>query len=439
MRGLRKSGTTPPTISPSSTSSTACQNKRRRMVRESTPGARPVLARCAGCALPLPRTPSPERGACRRRAPSSIGGATTTTAVEDLVASRGRAMRNAGMRDDIPRRCAECALAAGRAIRDLVHAMPPHERAVVRVSLLKPHGGYGARHVDAAAEEMGLAHLEALAKDLGCVVAVLIDPATGATHRIGRGSETIWASMDAIDGTVKVAGLGAPEPDRVRLANDGAWAAGFAFTLPTTRALAELTFGDFVIAVVVDGNPSRYGTYPQDLVALPGAHGLVTWEATEEPWRRVHTASSDDLGQLWAYLDVFQAHDRDTRLPGDEALGVELYRLLSRRHEGGAFDVLRQYANLSALPRVLFGWREPPVWVESQGGAFVVVNENVPNLIPSVPLVLGAGGVSVDFSGRPLAARPLSAGRTSVLHAANTGVSRRILALIAAAAVAARR
>lgn len=335
------------------------------------------------------------------------------------------------MDDAAARACADAALETGREIRALVHAMDPRARAEPRTPLLKPHGGYGARHVDAAAEELGLARLERLAQALDCAVALLVDPVAGATHRIGSGARTIWASMDAIDGTVKVAGLGAPHPERVRLGNDGGWAAGFAFTLPTERGLAELTFGDFVVAVVVDGNPTRYRAYPQDLVTLPAPDGsLCTWEATERPWRRVFTTTSTDLGQLWAYLDVFQAHDLDTRRPGDDALGVELYRLLTNRHDGGAFDVLRQYANLSALGRVLFGWREAPVWVESQGGAYLVVNENVPNLIPSLPLVAGAGGVSVDFAGRPLRTRSLAAGRTSVLHAANADVCGRVLDLV---------
>src|SRR6185369_13746280 len=113
-----------------------------------------------------------------------------------------------------------------------------------------------------------------------------------------------------------------------------------------------------------------------------------------------------------------------------ERVGVELYRLLTDRHGGGAFDVLRQYANLSALGRILFGWREPPVWIESQGGAYVVVNENVPNLIPAVPLVAGAGGVSVDFEGEALRARPLTDGRTSVIHAANAGLAMCLVALV---------
>jgi len=236
--------------------------------------------------------------------------------------------------------------------------------------------------------------------------------------------------MDAIDGTVKVAGLGERLADRARIANDGGWAAGFAFTEPTERGLDELTFGDFVVAVVVDGNPTRWRAYPQDLVAHPTHDALVTFEATERPWRRVFTTTSTELGQLWSYLDVFQAYDLDTRQPGDDAVGIELYRLLTDRHRGGAFDVLRQYANLSALGRVLFGWRDPPVWLESQGGGYLVVNENVPNLIPSVPLVAGAGGISVDFAGRSLRERPLAAGRTSVLHAANEPLCRRLLEIV---------
>jgi fructose-1,6-bisphosphatase/inositol monophosphatase family enzyme len=79
---------------------------------------------------------------------------------------------------------------------------------------------------------------------------------------------------------------------------------------------------------------------------------------------------------------------------------------------------------------VLFGWREPPVWLESQGGAYVVVNENLANLIPAVVLVAGAGGVSVDFDGRPLRERGLAAGRTSVIHAANDTLCRQVLALV---------
>ncbi len=308
--------------------------------------------------------------------------------------------------------------------------MDPRERARERLPLLKPHGGYGARHVDAEAEGVGLGHLEQLSADVECAIELIVDPVTGLTHRLGRGSRTIWASMDAIDGTVKVAGLGERLDDRVRLACDGGWAAGFAFTEPTERELGDLSFGDFVVAVVVDGNPTRWRAYPQDLVARPTPDGPATFEVTGRPWRRVFTTTSTRLEQLWAFLDVFQAYDLDTRQAGDEAIGIELYRLLTDRHQGGAFDVLRQYANLSALGRVLLGWRDPPVWLESQGGGYLVVNENVPNLIPSIPLIAGAGGVSVDFEGHLLAERRLAAGRTSVLHAANEPLCQRLLAIV---------
>jgi hypothetical protein len=337
------------------------------------------------------------------------------------------------MDDTLPRACAGAALVAGRAIRRLVHTMDPLRRGDPCTPRLKPGGGHGARRVDADAEALGLQHLDVLARTIDCAIEVLVDPAAGLTHRIGHGTRTVFASLDAIDGTVKVAGLGPPRADRVRLANDGGWAAGFAFTAPTERPLGEIAFGDFTVAVVVDGNPTRHRAYPQDLVTLPSAVGPVTWEVTGQPWRRVFTTTASDLGQLWAYLDIFQAYDLDTCQPGDDALGVELYRLLTNRHEGGAFDVLRQYANLSALGRVLFGWREEPVWVESQGGAYLVVNENVPNLIPSVALVAGAGGVSVDFAGRRLVDRPLAAGRTSVIHAANQALCGRVLDIVAAA------
>jgi hypothetical protein len=330
--------------------------------------------------------------------------------------------------DRTARACADAALRAGREIRELVHAMPPAERGRPTRSLLKPKGGYGARHVDARAEAVGLAHLERLAHELGIGIELLVDPGTLLTHRIGRADgPRIWASMDAIDGTVKVAGLGTPAADRVRLANDGGWAAAFAFTPPVDTAAEDLVLGDFTVAVVVDGNPPRWRVYPQDLIVI----GAQTFEASETGERGVFTTTSEDLSQLWVFLDVFQAYDLATRREGDEAVGVELYRLLTDRHHGGAFDVLRQYANLSALGRMLFGWREPPVWVESQGAACIVVNENMANLLPAVPLVAGAGGVSVDFDGEPLAKRRLAAGRTSIIHAANEPLCRKLIEIVA--------
>jgi hypothetical protein len=148
---------------------------------------------------------------------------------------------------------------------------------------------------------------------------------------------------------------------------------------------------------------------------------------------RVFTSTQTTLAQSVVYLDGFQAFDRQSAAAGDEALIVALYARLLDRHAGGAFDVWRQYGNLSALLRLLLGWRGARPWIESQGGAFVVVNENLANLVPAVPLVLGAGGCAVDFAGRPVAARRLTEGRTSVVYAANEVLLEAVLATIRAA------
>jgi hypothetical protein len=332
----------------------------------------------------------------------------------------------------IPQACAGAAVAAGRRIRELVHAMPPVERARPCRSILKPDGGYGAKQVDAAAEAVGIEHLERLSEEIGHPIELLVESKPLTSHRIGRprNGGVVWASMDAIDGTVKVAGLGVSNARRVAIGNDGGWAAAFAFTTPTEKDASALTLGDFAVAVIVDGNPTRYRTYPQDLVVTPGADDLETVEVTDDLSRRVFTSASTDLGQAMVFLDVFQAYDLATRRLGDEALGVALYRLLTDRHSGGAFDVVRQYANLSALGRVMLGWRDADVWLESQGAAYLVVNENLANLIPSVAVIAGAGGLSVDFDGRPLRARRLADGRTSVIHAANPVVCRVVLDLV---------
>ncbi len=224
----------------------------------------------------------------------------------------------------------------------------------------------------------------------------------------------------------------------IRLANDGGWGVGFACTAPTRAAVEALRIGDFVVAAVVDGNPTRVRVHPHEVVTVPVDGAPASIDMSDRPAvvaalrgaPRVFTSTQTTLAQAVVYLDSFQAFDRNTQLAGDEALVVELYRRLINRHEGGAFDVWRQYGNLSALLRMLLGWRGERPWIESQGGAFVVVNENFANLIPAVPLMLGAGGCSVDFSGRPLADRRLVEGRTSVIHAANEVLRDRLLAIV---------
>lgn len=346
-------------------------------------------------------------------------------------------------RDPVLERCALAALAAGRAIREAAHAMPPAERGRPAPAALKP-GEQIVLAVDAAAEAVALAHLQRLSAEIGCPVALVADATRGSLLTVGGGGsgERVYAMLDAVDGTIKIGGLGnAPDGSAVRLANDGGWGVGFACTAPTRAGLDELRLGDFAVAALVDGNPTRVCVHPHEVVTVPGDGEPVSVDMSDRPAvraalrraPRVFTSTQTALAQAIVYLDGFQAFDRHTHLPGDEALTAELYRRLINRHEGGAFDVWRQYGNLSALLRMLLGWRGTRPWIESQGGAFVVVNENLANLVPAVPLILGAGGCSVDFAGHPLAARRLVDGRTSVIHAANEVLRDRLLAIVRAA------
>lgn len=346
-------------------------------------------------------------------------------------------------RDPLLQRCALAGLAAGRAIRDVVHAMPPADRGRPAPAALKP-GETIVLAVDAAAEAVALAHLERLSADLDCPIALIADATRGDLLTVGAGGghERVYAMLDAVDGTIKVGGLGNPaDGSAVRVANDGGWGVGFACTAPTRAGFDALRLGDFAVAALIDGNPPRVRAHPHEVVTVPVDGEPVSVDMSDRPAvraalrraPRVFTSTQTTLAQAVVYLDGFQAFDRHSRLPGDEALVVELYRRLINRHEGGAFDVWRQYGNLSALLRLLLGWRGPRPWIESQGGAFLVVNENLANLVPAVPLILGAGGCSVDFAGRPLATRRLVDGRTSVIHAANEVLRDHLLAVVRAA------
>jgi hypothetical protein len=338
--------------------------------------------------------------------------------------------------------CAATGVRAGRAIRAALQELPPAQRATPSASPLKPVVRELARYVDRLGDTIGIEHLEQLARRTGLRIDLVVDPGSGTVRSIGSSGgdpRAIFAYMDAVDGTIKIGGLGNDlRGRRLRVANDGGWAAALAFTLPTARSLDRLRVGDFGVAAVVDGNPPRYRAYPSELAVVPGPGGpaahdvgdAADWNGGPPPGPRVFTSTNTTLGQSMVYLDSFQAFDRETRQPGDEELVVELYRLLINRHEGGAFDVLRQYANLSALQRVLLGWRDGEEWIESQGGGFVVVNENMFNLVPAVAVVAAAGGRCVDFDGRPLRERRLRDDRTSIVLAANDELARALVAIV---------
>jgi hypothetical protein len=336
-------------------------------------------------------------------------------------------------------RCALAGIAAGREIRRTVQGMARRERAQPCTSILKPRGN---KQADAAAEAVGIRHLERLSAALRHPIKLLPD-ADQPPHLIGtsRGTAAIWVSFDAVDGTVKVAGLGNDlRRRRVRAANDGAWAPAMAFTAPTDKQPHDLRVGDFIAAAVVDGNPTRYKTYPQEIMALADRDGrLCTYELVGTRKRRLFASSNLELAQSFVLLDAFQAYDRETCVAGDEELAVEVYRGLINRHDGGAYDVLRHFGSLSALQRLMLGWHDGSLWYEPQATAFIVINENLPNLIPAVAIAEGAGALCVDFDNRPLRARRLGAGRTSVVYAANRDILRGVMRLIRQGRQAIRR
>jgi len=352
------------------------------------------------------------------------------------------------MKIDSPEQlCVLRAMEAARQIRTVVQQMPLAERGQRVDAALKP-GAAITLQVDRVAEEVGIAALERLADEVGHRIHLIADVPRAQVIELGRSArpEVIFALLDAIDGTIKVGGLGNdPAAGKVRLANDGNWGVAAAFTAPLDRPLKTLRFGDFTAAAVLDGNPLRYRAHPEEVVAVPSEAGLATYDLSAAPAvlaglrraPRLFTSTNEVLNQAIVYLDGFQAFDFETREPGDEAVAAELYRGLINRHAGGAFDIVRQYGNLSALLNVMLGWRSDAPWLESQGAAFVVVNENLANLIPSIPIIAGAGGLSVDFHGRPLGERRLLDGRSSVVHAANPTVRDAVLHLVRSARAAA--
>ena len=200
---------------------------------------------------------------------------------------------------------------------------------------------------------------------------------------------------------------------------------------------------------------SRAGRY----LAFDATGGCPAAAGWPRRWR-LYATTCRDLAGTFAQLDAFQARDAATAAPGAAALAERLLARLGDRHGGGgAFDVLRAYGNLGALLRSFFGWRFEAgdydggdggngggdggetsshtaatsgdgVWLEPQLGAFVCVNENFPNLLPAVPLVLGAGGIATDLSGAPLAARRLGEGRADVVYAGNATLHAAVAALV---------
>jgi len=459
-------------------------------------------------------------------------------------------------------RTCEAAVAVCRAVAAAVAVLPLQQRVARVPSQLKPPPEVSAAP-DTAGERVALAVLTQFSASTGVEVRIVVDPASNRFVAVGSTttaqpqlsqaaaaptllssssssspavtapSASIYVYLDAVDGTLLLAGLlndPSATPPILRLAGGGAtnWAVGVAFTDPTATPLSELRLSDFTVTAIADGwlaggggcsTPSgrcsachgapseaaagsshqqqqqvlypaiacavweederstaggRYTTYDYS-VAAPGCccqcSDLQQQQqqplAPQQQQPLLYTTTCTQLSSTFAYLDAFQARDASTAAPGDPQLACALFGLLGDRHAGGAFDVLRSYGNLGALLRTFFGWRrergvgadgsgggsgdggrsagatttaargaagEAAVWLEPQCGAFVVVNENLANLIPAVPLVLGAGGTATDLQGQPLVERWMSKGRASVLYAGNAQLRDQVLALASALA-----
>ncbi|KAF5830220.1 hypothetical protein DUNSADRAFT_14882 [Dunaliella salina] len=384
---------------------------------------------------------------------------------------------------------------ASLAVQASINALSVSNRGLRAPSPLKPPPETSAL-VDAVGEEAAFQKLEILAQQWGIQLRVLVDVSKGSYVSLGPSSDGnpsrqfvaspppqsqphtqpyvqqhIWVALDAVDGTLKLCGLG-NEPGRARMVNDGTWAIGLAMTEPTHKAMPEVCFGDFCVALILDGRPQSSSVHPGSTEHPAGAlaisegaqggyvtyeicpHGALTCDGlaslqqqglpcTNQSYSwlgpRLHTTSSAQLNQCFVYLDTFQAFDRRTHEPGDDKLAPALYGRLMDRHNGGAFDVLRSYGNLSGLLSTMLGWRGANVmqtattsasgcspedsvqsWLEPQCGAFVVLNENLPNLIPSVPIILGAGGNAFHLkTGTDLRGWSLQDGRCSIAYTAN--------------------
>ena len=138
---------------------------------------------------------------------------------------------------------------------------------------------------------------------------MIVDYDKGEFHPIGKDSAyRIWAYVDPVDGTIKVAGLGNDlERGVYRLGNDGGWGVGLALTEPTDKGIGDLVIKDFVHSAIVDGNPSHnpYApdhafTFSEDGQIRTGCH--LSGDASIKP---VYNSTQENLGQGVVVFDAF--------------------------------------------------------------------------------------------------------------------------------------
>lgn len=318
-------------------------------------------------------------------------------------------------------------------IRKEINKIPREQRGNLTNSILKPEEGEKSKLVDAKGEEIGFRYLKFLNKILNIPIGIIIDPKEEKVYEIGRfgSQEVVWCYFDPVDGTLKLSGLGNdPKNNIYRVGNNGCWASGIAFTLPTNKDIRELKIEDFIIAGIVDGNPTQYRSYPTNAICYPDSKGNLRTFEKDEKTNKLYpllTSTQTNLGQATVLLDNFQAYDRNTAQPGSEELAVEIYRRISNRNEDGAFDIVRMYTNLGELLRQNL---EREGMYEPQGIGAITINENLSNLIPTTPVIEGAGGYVVDFEGNPIRERYLTSERPNVIIAANETIQKKLLDIV---------
>jgi hypothetical protein len=160
------------------------------------------------------------------------------------------------MEDIIRAQLGQLALDVGSAVVQRINSLSPHQRMAKSAALLKPPPEASSLP-DVEGERVAIELLERAAQQLGHRFCIVGDPSRPHHHvQVGPctarpspgvgglpASAQIWCYLDAVDGTLKLSGLGNTS-SCLRAVNDGSWAVGIAFTDPTDLSMEELTLGD---------------------------------------------------------------------------------------------------------------------------------------------------------------------------------------------------
>lgn len=348
----------------------------------------------------------------------------------------------------IENKLAELSLYIGEEIKIAVRTTPYKTLCGTGKSRFK---GEGAKNADIIGEEATITLLESFlhfmpkikydSKNYSYKIGLILNPGAGDILFIGdkESAITIWAYSDAVDGTIKVAGLGNEKlaDDKqgnqgmiYRLGNDGVWGAGMALSKPTEKSFQDLTIGDFEISAIVDGNPAEKPTAPRNAYTWSNSGGISTRERAYEintgiptnpeldPFLRTSTQTKISQGVI--NFSDFQAYDLKTVKPGTIEFGHELRKILSDRNKDGAFDIWNMYGTFGSIMRNMLGYGVEKY--EPQGICNIWLNDHLANTIPPYAIVKGAGGFVINENGTDIGTLKLTEGMPNVFYIANQKV-----------------